>query len=415
MYTQVVGRLPRRLIGCRPDAPPVPPPVGVHRGPGGHADRRGPPSGQWRPAARRHALAWPRGLGRPNGGVVTAIRTRGWWVLVFFAVTLALFGAMDLTSGVTADPAIPQALVGRTPAEVQAEDPTGYRLYDFVGARHGGQLLIVMGTLLVAIIVIPYRAGQRWAWRLLGSCPSGRPACLCCISRSGPRQSAARAADDLGPDLRRRRRSRASRRSRAVQLSAAERVVAPGAELRLRPGPSRQAHSRSRGPTPRSPPTRGSRPRGGSSSGGRQAQKPLGHRLRGIVRVVRAEKDPVVTRVDCRRQFGDLPMATAARSRLRTQGDRQRVGRVGLLRRARQRAAAEHPDRPLGEGRLVALEVCGRLLEPAPRGTRRCRSHGHRRCPDPRGRRRRRGRRRSLRPAGHRRSAWRFRRRHRDD
>ena len=101
---------------------------------------------------------------------MTAVRARAWWVLVFFAVTLALFGAMDLASGVTADPAIPQALVGRTPAEVQAEDPTGYRLYDFV-ARSGGQLLIVVGTLLAAIIVIPYRGGQRWAWRLLWVLP----------------------------------------------------------------------------------------------------------------------------------------------------------------------------------------------------------------------------------------------------
>jgi hypothetical protein len=101
---------------------------------------------------------------------VTAVRERAWWILAFFAVTLAVFGATDLASGVTADPAITQVLAGRTPAEVQAEDPTGYRLYDFV-SRSGGQLLIVMGTVLAAIIVVPYRGGQRWAWRLLWILP----------------------------------------------------------------------------------------------------------------------------------------------------------------------------------------------------------------------------------------------------
>jgi hypothetical protein len=101
---------------------------------------------------------------------VTAVRRRAWWILAVFAVTLVLFGATDLASGVTADPAIAQALAGRTPAQVQAEDPIGYRLYDFA-SRSGGQLLIVLGIVLAAIIAIPYRGGQRWAWRLLWILP----------------------------------------------------------------------------------------------------------------------------------------------------------------------------------------------------------------------------------------------------
>lgn len=102
---------------------------------------------------------------------MTALRARAWWVLAFFAVTLVLFGATDLAAGVSADPAITVAIAGRTPAEVEADDPTGYRLYDFA-ARNLGLGLVVMGTLLTAIVLIPYRAGQRWAWRLVWVLPA---------------------------------------------------------------------------------------------------------------------------------------------------------------------------------------------------------------------------------------------------
>jgi hypothetical protein len=94
---------------------------------------------------------------------VSGARRRGWWVLAFFAVTLVVFGVGDVLGGVLADRAITQTLSGRTPADIEAAEPTAYRLYDFV-TRSGGANLILTGILLAMIVAIPYRGGQRWAW-----------------------------------------------------------------------------------------------------------------------------------------------------------------------------------------------------------------------------------------------------------
>lgn len=94
---------------------------------------------------------------------MSAVARRGWWVLAFFAVTLVVFGIGDVQSGVLADPAITLTLSGRSPAEVQAAEPTAYRLYDFV-TRSGGANLVLIGILLAVIVAIPYRGAQRWAW-----------------------------------------------------------------------------------------------------------------------------------------------------------------------------------------------------------------------------------------------------------
>ena len=92
-------------------------------------------------------------------------------ILAFFAVTLIAFGVGDVLAGVSADPGITKAISGMPPAEVQAEDPTGYRLYDFA-TRTNGLNLAMLGTLMTAIVVVPYRAGQRWAWRVMWTLPA---------------------------------------------------------------------------------------------------------------------------------------------------------------------------------------------------------------------------------------------------
>lgn len=102
---------------------------------------------------------------------MTAVRSRAWWILGFFALTLVLFGATDLAGGVTSDPGITEAIAGRTPAEVLAAEPTGYRLYDFA-TRSLGLGLLVLGSVLVAIVLVPYRAGERWAWAVLWILPA---------------------------------------------------------------------------------------------------------------------------------------------------------------------------------------------------------------------------------------------------
>ena len=94
---------------------------------------------------------------------MSAVGRRGWWVLAFFAVTLVVFGVGDVLGGVLADPAITRTLSGRSPAEIQAAEPTAYRLYDFV-SRSCGANLVLIGILLAVVVAIPYRGGQSWAW-----------------------------------------------------------------------------------------------------------------------------------------------------------------------------------------------------------------------------------------------------------
>ena len=94
---------------------------------------------------------------------MSAVGRRGWWILAFFAVTLVVFGVGDVLGGVLADRAITLTLSGRSPDEIQAAEPTAYRLYDFV-TRSGGVNLALIGLLLAVIVAIPYRGGQRWAW-----------------------------------------------------------------------------------------------------------------------------------------------------------------------------------------------------------------------------------------------------------
>ena len=101
---------------------------------------------------------------------MSAIRHRAWWYLVAFSVLIGLFGAGDVVGGITVDPGITAGLSGLTLHELQAESAAGYRLYDFM-ARSQGILLVVVGILLTAILLVPYRAGQRWAWYVTWTLP----------------------------------------------------------------------------------------------------------------------------------------------------------------------------------------------------------------------------------------------------
>lgn len=105
------------------------------------------------------------------------LRQRAWWVLVLFAFVLVLFGLTDIAGGVAADPGITLGLSGMTLAEVEAAGPTAFRLYDFT-TRTQGLALLVMGGLLAAILLIPYRRGERWAWYAAWSVPAWAMAVL---------------------------------------------------------------------------------------------------------------------------------------------------------------------------------------------------------------------------------------------
>ena len=116
------------------------------------------------------------------------------------------------------------AVSGLSPADVQAAEPTGFRLYDFA-TRWRGLNLVLIGLLLASIVAVPYRAGQRWAWAD-DVAPAGLgardPAAL---PRVRPRRrQPTGAADDLGPDRRRRRRRHPARRPRPVRRPARSRA-----------------------------------------------------------------------------------------------------------------------------------------------------------------------------------------------
>lgn len=99
------------------------------------------------------------------------IRARAWWLLVVISVVVALFGLTDMASGLASDPAITTVITGLGVDELLAQDPAGHRLADFL-TRALGLNLAVLGVLFTIILVVPYRAGRRWAWRSMWLLPA---------------------------------------------------------------------------------------------------------------------------------------------------------------------------------------------------------------------------------------------------
>jgi hypothetical protein len=93
-----------------------------------------------------------------------------WWGLALFAIVFVLFGLTDIASGAAADPAIPRGLTGRTIAELEAESPAAYQMFDFL-TRINGWSLVLIGALLTVIVFIPFRGGERWAWWTMWAVP----------------------------------------------------------------------------------------------------------------------------------------------------------------------------------------------------------------------------------------------------
>ena len=91
------------------------------------------------------------------------IRRRLWWVLPAFAIVLVLFGVSDVLVGITSDPGITVAITGLSPQELQTAGADGYRLADFL-TRSQGLAIAAFGLLLTTVLLVPYRATQRWAW-----------------------------------------------------------------------------------------------------------------------------------------------------------------------------------------------------------------------------------------------------------
>jgi hypothetical protein len=99
------------------------------------------------------------------------LQRNAWWGLVVIATLLVLFGLLDVASGAEADPAIPLALTGLTLAELGAESATGLELFDFM-TRVNGWSLILLGGLLLVLLLVPFRRGERWAWWTMWAIPA---------------------------------------------------------------------------------------------------------------------------------------------------------------------------------------------------------------------------------------------------
>ena len=102
---------------------------------------------------------------------MSGLRQRAWWILVVFAGAIVIFGAQDVVFGAAADRAIALGLTGRTHEELLAESADTYRMYDFT-SRTQACTLVAAGLLLLGILLVPYRRGERWAWRLMWVLPA---------------------------------------------------------------------------------------------------------------------------------------------------------------------------------------------------------------------------------------------------
>jgi hypothetical protein len=79
------------------------------------------------------------------------------------AALYIMFGVTDLIIGPHADVGIPLGLTGMTPAELEAEGPSAYRMFDFM-TRVNGWSLVLIGWLMAAVLWFAFRRNERWAW-----------------------------------------------------------------------------------------------------------------------------------------------------------------------------------------------------------------------------------------------------------
>lgn len=94
-----------------------------------------------------------------------------WWGILLIALTLVIFGLTDMAAGAAADPAIPMGLTGMTIEQLEAESPAAYRMFDFM-TRSNGWSLVLVGLFTTAVLVIPFRRGERWSWWTLWLVPA---------------------------------------------------------------------------------------------------------------------------------------------------------------------------------------------------------------------------------------------------
>lgn len=93
-----------------------------------------------------------------------------WRILLGLVLVIGLFGIGDVILGMEADPAIPEAVTGLTPAEIETRSQPLATLVD-LQIRSGGLHLILLATLWAVILWIPFRQHERWAWYAMWTFP----------------------------------------------------------------------------------------------------------------------------------------------------------------------------------------------------------------------------------------------------
>ena len=115
---------------------------------------------------------------------MTAIRRRAWWLLLGLIAIFGLFATGDIAAGIAFEPRTVISLTGRTVDQLQAESASAYRMLDYV-VRAGGITFVMLAVVLVAILLVPYRAGQRWAWWTMWLFPAWMAAVLVLNTATG--------------------------------------------------------------------------------------------------------------------------------------------------------------------------------------------------------------------------------------
>ena len=82
-----------------------------------------------------------------------------------------LFSLGDIGAGLAFESRIAVSLTGRTPDQIQAESASAVRMLDYV-VRSGGITFVVLAVVLLAILLMPYRAGAHWAWWTMWAFPA---------------------------------------------------------------------------------------------------------------------------------------------------------------------------------------------------------------------------------------------------
>lgn len=94
------------------------------------------------------------------------LQRNAWIALLVVAGIFTLFGVGDVIRGMDADPAIAESILGTDWEAFKETDPAVADLINLM-SRAQGATITVLSLLSIAIIVRPFRRGERWAWYVL--------------------------------------------------------------------------------------------------------------------------------------------------------------------------------------------------------------------------------------------------------